>query len=61
MTCYNNNKLVFTNSHADLSWRAISSTVTGHHTDVVVLVMLQRQVDGSIGSDEGRLGFVIVD
>ena len=59
--CYNNNKLMFTNSHADLSRRAISSTVTGHDTDVVVLAMLQRQMDYSVGSGEGRLGFVIVD
>ena len=52
---------MFTNSHADFSWCAISSTVAGHYTDVVVLVILQRQVKSSIIGDEGGLRFIIID
>ena len=52
---------MFTNSHADFSWCAVSNTVAGHHTDVVVLVVLQRQVDGSVSGDEGGLRIIIVD
>ena len=52
---------MFTNSHADLRWCAITSTVAGHYTDVVVLVVLQRQVDGSVRGDEGGLRFIVVD
>ena len=50
-----------TNSHADIRWCAVSSTVAGHHTDVVVLIILQRQVDGSVRGDEGGLRFIIMD
>ena len=52
---------MFTNSHADIHWCAVSSTVAGHHTDIVVLVILQRQVDGSVRCDEDGLRFIVID
>ena len=52
---------MFTNSHADFRWCAASSTVAGHHADVVVLIVLQRQVDGSVICDEGGLRFIVID
>ena len=49
--------LVHTYPDTDLSRCAISSTVIGHNTDVVILVVFQRKLDGSIGSDED--GFIL--
>ena len=56
--------IVFTYSHADLCWCAISGTVTSHHTDIVVLVVLQWQLDamdGSVGSHKGGFKFTITN
>ena len=47
----------FTNSDADLSWCAVSSTVTSHQTNIVVLVVVQTQLDTCVGGGRDRLRF----
>ena len=42
----------FTYSDIDLNRCTISSTVTGHHTDVVLLVVLEWKLNGGVGSDK---------
>ena len=46
--------LSLTNKHCDTSWCAIPSTVAGDHTNIVLLAVEHRNLDGGVGGDEER-------
>ena len=50
-----NDRLFVTDIECCLSRCTVLSTVVGHHTDVVLLIVEHRELDGSIWGDENRL------
>ena len=53
----NNNYLIsyqFTNPEKDLRWCTIPSTVAGHHTDIVLLIVQYEELNGCVGCGKHR-------